>query len=440
MTIENLTSILEGELIQKGKNNTFKNVKIDSKIVEKGDLFFALMGKKLDGHDYIPEAIRRGASILVTEKPIKARKQSIIRVKNTLESLHKLASYYRSKYPVPLIAVTGSAGKTTTKELISTVLEPYYHILKNEKSFNNHIGVPLTLLKLNDTYDVAVIELGMNHAGELSNLSKLCQPDLAVITNIGTSHIGELGSKKNILKAKLEILDGMKEHGILILNDDDKYLHAIKENNKQFIYRVGTNKTADLQVACTEEGFCFQVGDQTYEVSLPEPYLLENYIIALQIGLLFGLTADQIVETLETFKMKDSRMERISIKNNLIIDDSYNASFESFEAALSSFDLKNPYLFILGDMAELGKFHKKYHKQLGKLFQKFPNKKLLLVGEDVKYIQKKNKKDSLFFSSNQEMMDYLQEYPFSNETIFIKGSHRMNLHQIRVFLEKQLGN
>lgn len=440
MNISKLTSILEGELIQKGKNNTFKKVKIDSRKVEKGDLFIAIRGKNQDGHDYIPEAIRNGASIIVAEKPVKARKQTIIRVPNTLASFHALAHYYRKKYPLPIIAVTGSAGKTTTKELISIVLEPYYKVLKSEKSYNNHIGVPLTLLQLSDTYDVVVMELGMNHAGEISNLSKICEPDLAVITNIGTSHIGELGSRKKILKAKMEILDGMREHGILILNDDDFYLHKVKENDRQSIYRIGTGESADLSVIKLDRAFQFHFQEKDYIIPILEDYLLPNYLIAVQIGLLFGLTVEQITENLEKFQMKDSRMETIEKNHFTIIDDSYNGSYESFEAALSSFDVNKDYVFVIGDMAELGRYQKRYHKKLGVLLQKFKNKNLLLVGEDVKYIAKKNKDDSILFDSNEKLIEYLKEIEIENKIVFIKGSHRMNLHDVRTYLENRPSN
>lgn len=438
MKIEELKELLKGEIINKGKNNTFKNIVIDSRKVEKGDLFIALRGKYQDGHNYIKDAIQKGACMIVTEENVEAKqKAGIIKVEDTLESLWTLAEYYRLQYQAPVIAVTGSVGKTTTKNLIAEVLGSNYKVLKSEKSFNNHFGVPLTLLELNDEYDLVLLELGMNHAGEISKLSRLCQPNVSVITNIGTSHIGNLGSKKNILKAKMEILDGMDEMGILILNDDDEYLHSILDIENCSIYRVGTKDNVDFKAELLDKEFKVTVQQVEYIIPILENYLLPNYLIAIQIGILFGLHMEQIIENIKKFKMEEHRLEVIDKGNYKIIDDSYNASFESFTAALSTLDKKNNYLFILGDMAELGKYSRKMHKKLGNLLKKFPNKDILLVGNYVKYIANKNKKISKRFENNEQLISLLKEIDLTNKTVFLKGSHMMKLEDIRYFLENQ---
>lgn len=438
MKLEELSVFLHGEIIKRGNHVMYKKIRIDSRKVEKGDLFIAIRGREQDGHNYIEEAILKGASMVLTEKPLVVKqKVGVIKVEDTMESLWLLANYYRSKYPVPVIAITGSVGKTTTKNLIATVLGSHYKVLKSEKSFNNHYGVPMTLLELNDDYDVVVLELGMNHAGEISRLSHLCKPDVGIITNIGTSHIGNLGSQKNIFKAKMEILDGMNEMGILIVNDDDPYLHSIKEVEGVALYRVGTKDTCDLKVLPHKKSFEVTVQQETYEVPILEDYLLPNYVLALQIGILFGMQMNHMLHNLKQFTMEEHRLETITKEKFIILDDSYNASYESFVAVLSTLDLQKKYLFILGDIAELGKYHKKIHKKLGILFQSFQHKKLLLVGSDVKYIAKKNKKDAQLFSNNQEIIHYLETYPLEEVTILLKGSHVMRLQEIRDYLEQR---
>lgn len=224
MNIDILLKITGGELLNKKTDKKINNIQIDSRKVSKNDLFIAIKGNDKNGHDYIKEAINKKPTCIMVCENIKVKtKIPIIKVLDTKEALMQLGSYFRSKYDIPVIAVTGSVGKTTTKELISLILSKKYKVLKSDKNYNNHIGLPLTLFKLNKEYDICVFEIGMNHQGEISNLSKMCQPNIGVITNIGTSHIGNLGSQENIFKAKMEILDGMND-GLLIVNGKDKYL------------------------------------------------------------------------------------------------------------------------------------------------------------------------------------------------------------------------
>ena len=205
MKIETLLKIVNGTYIGKKPKEELHSFSIDTRTLNPKDVFIAIKGRKLDGYDFLDEAAQKGARIaIVSQKPLKKWKHmGILLVKDTLEALHSIVSYQRKQYNIPLIAVTGSVGKSTLKELISGILEPDYKVLKNEGNQNNHIGLPLTLLKLDSRYDVIVTELGMNHPNEIETLSRLCKPTISLITNIGTSHIGNLGSKKNILKAKM---------------------------------------------------------------------------------------------------------------------------------------------------------------------------------------------------------------------------------------------
>ena len=232
MKLSQINKIINGKI---NNDISFNKIKVNSKEIQPGDLFLAIN----KGHDYIDEAINNGAVAIISEKELDTPS---IKVDNSVITLGKIAHYIRNLYNIPLIAITGSVGKTTTKELIYLVLSKKYKVLKSNKNQNNHIGLPLTLLNLNNTYDVIVTELGMNHFNEISYLSNICNPNYAVITNIGTAHIGNLGSKKNILKAKLEILDGMNE-GYLIVNNDDKYLNKLKNTIKvnSKILKIGSD-------------------------------------------------------------------------------------------------------------------------------------------------------------------------------------------------------
>ena len=221
MNSDVLLQIVDGKYLNKGTKRKINEIKIDSRKINKNDVFIALKGSNFDGHDYVKDAIKSKASAIIVNRKIDIKTNvPIILVKDTYDSLIKIGTFFRNKFDIPVIAVTGSCGKTTTKELIYTILSKKYKVLKSEKNYNNHIGIPLTLTKLSNEYDACVLEIGMNHFSEISKLSKMVKPNIGIITNIGTSHIGNLGSQKNILKAKMEILDGMKD-GLLILNGKD---------------------------------------------------------------------------------------------------------------------------------------------------------------------------------------------------------------------------
>ena len=345
MQLSELNKIINGIIY---KDTMINKIKTNSKDIKQGDLFLAIN----KGHDYINEAIDNGAVAVISEIDIKNIPN--IKVKSSIETLGKIASYIRSKYNIPLIAITGSVGKTTTKELISLVLSKKYKVLKSIKNNNNHIGLPLTLLNLDDTYDIIVTELGMNHKGEIAYLSNICRPNYAVITNIGTAHIGNLGNQKNILKAKLEILDGMKD-GFLIINNEDKYLKKIKYKN---VIRVDKKSLNLKNIKCQDE-VEFDIKN-THFVFHSYQHLLNDVLIAIKVGMLFNIDLNLISEAISEYQNIDGRLNIIKNKYT-IIDDSYNSSFESLVGGLEILNNKNEFKFIIiGDMLELGKYSKKY--------------------------------------------------------------------------------
>ena len=415
MKIQEISKIIEG-VINTNDDFEIENIKINSKEIKKNDLFIAINS----GYKYIDEAIDNGAICIITEKDVDVD-IATIKVISTTKALGQIAAYIRNQCNIPLIAITGSTGKTTTKELISLILGSKYNVLKSIKNQNNHIGVPLTLLKINKFYDVIITELGMNHLNEISYLSKICQPDYAIITNIGSAHIGNLGNKKNILKAKLEILDGIK-NGVLLVNEQDKYLKKIKYSK---IIKVSKKSLKVKKIKYYQDRTEFDIQKIHFVINIPGNHILEDVFLAIKIGFLFNVSLEEMSKSLLKFQNIDGRLNIIKNKYT-IIDDSYNSSYESLIGSLKLLiKEKEKKFIILGDMLELGEFSKKYHKKVNKYLKKIKNKRTLLVGEHTKIIK------GLHFNNINQINNYLKKHLTDNSIIYIKGSRAMELDKIK---------
>ena len=401
MKLSEINNILKGKI---NKDVSFNKIKMNSKDITTKDVFLAIN----KGHNYIDEAINNGAVGIISEYDLD---YPSIKVDNSILALGKIANYIRNLYDIPLIAITGSVGKTTTKELIYSVLSKKYKVLKSEKNKNNNIGCPLTLLNLDETYDIIVLEFGMNHFNEISYLSKICNPDYAIITNIGTAHIGNLGSKKNILKAKLEILDGMSNKNIII-NNKDRYLKKIRNAIKVDEKRLNV-------IYKNENEFIIDNVIFNYKYK----HILPDIFIAIKVGLLFDINLKLISEAISEFEPIDGRLNIIN-REYKIIDDSYNSSYESLIEGLKSLDNNFKYI-VLADMLELGKFSIKYHKKVNKYLKKIKNKKVLLIGNYTKYI------DGIHFENLDELILFLKSNIKKCDTVYIKGSRKFNLDIIK---------
>lgn len=401
MKLSEINNILKGKI---NKDVSFDKIKMNSKDITTNDVFLAIN----KGHNYIDEAINNGAVGIISEYDLD---YPSIKVDNSILALGKIANYIRNLYDIPLIAITGSVGKTTTKELIYNVLSKKYKVLKSEKNKNNNIGCPLTLLNLDETYDIIVLEFGMNHFNEISYLSKICNPDYAIITNIGTAHIGNLGSKKNILKAKLEILDGMSNKNIIV-NNKDMYLKRIKNTIKVDEKRLNV-------IYKNENEFIIDNVIFNYKYK----HILPDIFIAIKVGLLFDINLKLISEAISEFEPIDGRLNIIN-REYKIVDDSYNSSYESLIEGLKSLDNNFKYI-VLADMLELGKFSIKYHKKVNKYLKKIKNKKVLLIGNYTKYI------DGIHFENLDELILFLKSNIKKGDTVYIKGSRKFNLDIIK---------
>ena len=428
MTLNEIMKVINGK---KNLNSDKKinEIKIDSRKIKKGDIFIAIKGNNYDGHDFIDEAIKKGATFCIVEKEVNNLK--CIKVDSTYEVLYKIGSYYRKKYNIPLIAITGSNGKTTTKELTSHILKSKYKVLYNTGSKNNVIGVSTTLMNLNKNYEIIVMELGSNHMGEISYLSKLCIPNIGIITNIGTSHIGYFKNKKNIFKEKLSIIDGI-ENKKIIINGDDKYLKKLK------YYKCGINYNNDLMAYNIKENLnyiTFNIYlDKEYKIKFHNPgkHFINDILLAIKVCLDYNIDIKDIIKRINSFKLINKRMNIIKNKSNIIINDCYNASLESVKAGLDyikSVD-KNKIL-ILGDILELGKYSKNIHKKINKLVSNIALKKVYTVGRYSKYIKGKH------FDNADELIKYLKINKIKNSYIYIKGSRRTNLDKVVNYFKKK---
>ena len=451
--IKDIIKITNAELICGNEETECINFSKDTRIIKKDDTYIGIKGENFDGNKYWKEALEKGAKCVIiqdiefTEDEIKKYKnKSIIKVQDTLQALYKIASYKRDLYNIPVIAITGSVGKTSTKDIISNVVAQKYKVLKTLGNNNNNIGLPFTILRLKDE-EAMVLEMGMNHLGEISLLSKIAKPDICVITNIGTSHIGNLGSRENILKAKLEILDGAKNPTIIINNDND-LLHNWYENAKN-TYKIQTygikNKSdinpEKMKVEINGSTFECNIDGELAKIKVPiagEHFIL-NAMSAILVGKTLNLSVEQIKNGIETFELTKKRMDIVELSNGAkIINDAYNASFESMQASLkylSSFK-NNRKIAILGDMFELGEFSEKLHKKVGA--EVYQNKIDILIcsGKGAKDIVDEaeklgmNKNNIYYFENKDEIMDFLKNNIKNNDVILFKASNGMRFFEL----------
>ena len=405
-----------------------KEIKTDTRKINKGDVFIALRGKNYDGHDFIDEALKKGAIACVVENSINDK---CIEVKDTIESLFLLGNYIRNKYNIPLIAITGSNGKTTTKDLLSYVLSSKYNVLKNEGSKNNIIGVSDTLFKLNETHEIIVMELGTNHLGEISYLSKMCNPDLGIITNIGSSHLEYFKKRINIFKEKISIVDGMYNKK-LIVNGDDKYLKKVN------FFKCGINKNNNLKAYNIKEYIDhieFNIYlDKEYKVVFNNPgiHFINDILLVIKVALDYKIDIETIIDRISSFKLTNKRMNIIKLKNNILINDCYNASLESIMGGINYLKkIESKKVLIIGDILELGKHSKRIHKKINKEVSKLKNKEVYTIGKYSKHIK------GIHFNDVDELIEYIKLNNINNSYIYVKGSRRMNLDKFIDFIEKR---
>lgn len=458
--VKDVKRICKGEILIGDEAEIIGTVRKDTRELQKGDTYLGIKGEHHDGNLLYENALENGAKICILEKnrvdgiidleKIKAKysDRTIILVENSVKALQELATYKRSLYNIPVIGITGSVGKTSTKDIIASVMSKKYNVLKTMGNYNNQIGLPLTVLGLKE-HDAMVVEMGMSELGEISNLTKIAKPTVAVITNVGTAHIGILGSRENILKAKLEILEGLEENGTLVINNDNNMLHNwnnVNKNEKYNVITFGLENNSDVMakdIVMTEKGSTYKidVNNKEYNVniSVGGTHFVLNSLCAIAVGNLFGIDMEDILDGIANFELTKRRMEVETNKQGItIINDCYNANYDSMKAAIEYLGTikANKKIAVLGDMLELGEYSTMLHEKVGEEVAKNKIEILITVGDISKAIAKKaieeglNKDNVYSFNNNNEVIDFLKNTLQKDDVVLIKASNGMNFQEI----------
>ena len=429
----------------------------DSRKIVEGSVFVALRGEKFDGHNFAAQAIKSGAVAAVVDEQFENEENlPIIRTKDTLKAFGAMAAYYRSQFQIPSIAITGSVGKTSTKEMVSSVLKRHYNTLKTDGNFNNEIGLPLTVLRMENDHEIAVFEMGMSNFGEISALSKIAAPETAILTNIGYSHIEFLKSQENILKAKLEIVDGLMQDGTIILNGDDPYLAKAAENLpfETLIYGI-ENENCDVRAVNIKKyasgtEFDFLLGGEEYHVSISVPGIhhVYNALAAILTGIKYNIPVSEIIAGIKDFEPVGMRQQVENLKNCVVIKDCYNSSPTSMKSGLEVLHVTAPVddghefrrVAILGDMLELGDYSKEAHEEVGGLTCSYDLGCLIAIGENAEHVARGaiekgfNSSEIYVFYDTNTAKAHIQEILRKNDVILLKGSRGMHLEEIADFI------
>ncbi len=458
-SIECIAKACKGIITNTGKAKSINKISTDTRTIEKNSMFIPLIGENFDGHIFIEDAINKGANSVLIQKDncrnIAIPKDiTVIKVEDTLKALKEISQYYRNLFDIPFIGVTGSVGKTTTKDLISGVLSGKYNVHKNLGNFNNQIGLPITLLNLEKKHRFSVLEMGMSTYGEISDLVNIVHPEIGVITNIGVSHIENFGSRENILKAKMEIAANLSKGDYLLVNGDDEYLKKIGRDDKDYkviLYGLSSHndfyptKVEDLG----EKGSRFTVHikgeDVEFKIKQLGLHNVYNGLAAVWIGLKYNMTIEEIQKGLKNFKPSKMRLEIIEKNNMKIINDAYNASPDSMKAALDVLEKvkSDRKIAVLGNMFEMGGFAEEGHRSVGEYICNNKVDMLITVGDMGKWIGLEAKEkgfdtETIFsVSNNEEAIDILNKHIKENDAVLVKGSRSMAMEEIVNFLQER---
>ena len=457
MNINALAKAANGEIRNLSGDEIVKNVVRDNREVDEGAVFVALRGENNNGHRFAGDAVERGAVCCVVDKSEgDFGSMPVVAVDDTFKALLDIGAYYRDQFNIPIVGITGSVGKTSTKGMIASVLSREYNTLKTEKNFNNEIGVPLTLLRLNDDHEAAVVEMGMNHFGEISRLTRVVRPDTAVITNIGISHIENLGTREGILKAKLEILEGLPSDGTVILNGDNDLLWSKNgELDFETLYYGIENKACDvsatdIKLYSTGSEFTVRLDGQDYrfETNVPGIHHIYNALAAILVGCRYNVRPEKMIKGVRAFEPENNRQETIEYDRFTVINDCYNACPDSMRSGISVLELKAVSdsggharkVAFLGDMLELGDKAPEAHYDVGRMCAEKLDC-LVTIGEMAENIARgaidggMNPSDIHSFASGAEAAQKLGIIVRDGDIIWIKGSHGMHLEVIAEALD-----
>lgn len=455
-TADDILKATSGELICGNRNSCFSGIGIDSRKISSHDFFVAICGEVHDGHRFCEDVTKNGVKgVLIDirkshELPVSEWRQKetlCIGVKDTTRALGDLAAYHKNRFPVSVVAITGSNGKTTTRSMTSEIMSQRFNVLATTGNLNNHIGLPLTLLNLQKDHEWAVLELGMNHSGEIERLSEICRPDICIITMIGTAHLENLSSQDGILEAKAEIFRHMKKGGYAVLNMDDSRLLALSRRlSSSSVFFFGLNPEAMVRARHIQNrqsgvSFLLEMPQDCIEINLhvTGAFMVANALAAATVGSICGLSGAEIKSGLENFRPIKGRMNIIKTEKEIyLVDDTYNANPASMAAAIGSLaEIKgrNRGLLVLGDMLELGKNSQAFHREIGELAAASGMTALYATGEFSSYVAEGALSRGMSISSImtgnlKDISIHLKENLKKDDWVLVKGSRAMGMEKI----------
>jgi UDP-N-acetylmuramoyl-tripeptide--D-alanyl-D-alanine ligase len=447
LTIAEMCEILETTPVGLKTRELQKKVQVcmDSREAAKGCVFWPIRGVRFDAHDFITQVEGKGALMSVVNEDYAGLKsiKAYAPVDDSSEALLKLAKGYQRRFHLKKVAVTGSNGKTTTKEMLRAVLSTQFNTHATQGNYNNHIGVPMTLFQLKHSHEAAIIEMGTSGPNEIKPLSLAAEPNIAVITNIGASHLEDLGSLENVFKEKLSIVSGLKKNGLLVVNADDAFLSKVRSTKSYkvitFGLRRGVIKPTHLK---WNENACasFDIGRTHFELKVAGIHNLYNALAAIAVGVSLRIPKTQIAKALSSFRASSMRMEIHKANGFRVVADCYNANPSSTRMALETIGNISTHegrrIAVLGDMLELGADSSKLHHQIGRLIPEMNFDFLIAVGKDAKEFQKGaiegglSPEKALYFETTLEAMNFLSEEVRQNDILLIKGSRGMKMEKI----------
>ena len=433
------------------KDVNYQKLSIDSRTLQQGDFFIALKGNNFDGHDFIDDAVNKRASGVAAQSKWQSQNEAklprdtaFIIVRDTLDFLQKLAMWHRSHFNIPVIAITGSNGKTTLRKMLLEVLTNKFNVLSNEKNQNNHIGVPLTLLKLRPGHQVAVVELGTNHPGEIAFLAELVNPVIGTITNIGKGHLGFFGSVEAVYKEKTSLFDKMRRGSLIFKNMDDAFLKNYRHSSIRML-EVGSSESCNFRgkLISTDRFGCvrFSVNDLIeIQLQIPGVHHFHNALMAASIALHFDIPTEAIKKTLEEFRPESQRMQISEEKGILIINDTYNANPDSTRAAieyLANLEIADARkIIVLGDMLEMGDFGEEEHIAVGKFINGKSIDFVFLFGPLSRLVKtgiletNSFKGEAHWYETHEEIANHLKRILAPNDALLVKGSRGMRMEKV----------
>lgn len=443
-TVEEVCLATKGKLIVSVQPKGFTGVSTDTRTVQKGDLFIPLIGENFDGHEFIHQAIEKGASGVVFSHKDMTLPQHItaIFVTDTLLALQDLARFHRQRFTIPVVAITGSNGKTTTKDMAAAVLSNQFHVLKTEANYNNEIGLPLTLLQLTQEHEVAVVEMGMRGKGQIRQLANIALPTIAIITNVGETHLELLGSMEEIAAAKAELLEVIPENGVSILNGDNVYVREKAKKAKSrivfFGLQEGDVKADNIHIKAQSIDFVCRMTNNVFTVDIPTTgkHNVYNALAAIALGIELGMNADSISSGFRAFNASPMRLHIERLGDYLVVNDAYNASPMSMVAAIDTMleVAKGRKVAVLGDMLELGPIAVSAHEAIGEKLAQCGIEIVVTVGELAASIANKASSCGIsqvvVCSNHEQAQAELKKLLMPSDTILIKGSRGMKMEKI----------